>query len=159
MLAHVCPRRARRELSAVAGYPHAEVRELRREIQRLPVENKVLREAAEPLIHHAAARERFAFIHARLARFGIRRPCRIPVTDHNNYHARVRAQARRVERGIDERELTAWIVELHTAYPAHGAEHVTRELKRQGMQAGRRRVARLMREQGITGITRRKRRN
>lgn len=80
---------------------------MRREIQRLRVENGVLREAAEPLIHHAAARERFAFIHARRARFGIRRLCRSLVTDHSNYHAWVRAQARRVERGIDERELTA----------------------------------------------------
>jgi transposase InsO family protein len=51
------------------------------------------------------------------------------------------------------------ITEIHTAYPAYGAERITRELKRQGVDVGRRRVARLMRENAIVGITRRKRRN
>ncbi len=50
-------------------------------------------------------------------------------------------------------------MEVHTAHPAYGAERVTRELKRQDIEFGRRRVARLMREHGIAGITRRKRRN
>lgn len=36
---------------------------------------------------------------------------------------------------------------------------MTRELKRLGFEVGRRRVARLMREQGIAGMTRRLRRN
>jgi transposase InsO family protein len=58
-----------------------------------------------------------------------------------------------------ERELLALITEVHTAYPAYGAERITRELKRQGLGVGRRRVAGLMRERGIAGITRRKRRN
>ena len=41
--------------------------------------------AAEPLIHHAAPRERFAFIHRLRAQFGIRLLRRILVTDHSNY--------------------------------------------------------------------------
>jgi transposase InsO family protein len=152
-------RRDQRDLTAAIGRLRTELREQQREIQRLRVENEILREAAEPLIHHAAARERFAFIHRLRARFGIRRLCRMLVTDHSNYHAWVRANIRRRKRGIDEQELLAWIGEIHTAYPAYGAERVTRELKRQGVEVGRRRVARLMREHGIAGITRRKRRN
>jgi len=135
-----------------------ELREQRHEIHRLRVENEVPREAAAPLIHHAPARERFAFVHRLCARFSVRRLCRVLVTDCN-YHAWVRAKARRDERVIDERELLAWIVEIHTAYPAYGAERVTRELKRHDVEVGRRRAARLMREHGIAGITRRKRRN
>ena len=50
-------------------------------------------------------------------------------------------------------------MEIHTAHPAYGAERVTRELKRQDVEVGRRRVARLMREHGVAGIARRRRRN
>ena len=137
----------------------AELREHRREIQRLRVENEILREAAEPLVHHAPARERFAFAHRLRTRFGVRRLCRIPVTDHSNYHPWVRAQARRNERAVDDQELVARITEIHTTHPAYGAERVTRELKRQGLEVGRHRVARPMRKRGLAGITRRKRRS
>jgi len=66
------------------------------------VENEVLRAAAETLIHHAPARERFAFVHRLRGQFGVRRLCRILVTDHSNYHAWVRANARRVERTVHD---------------------------------------------------------
>ena len=147
------------DLVAIIGSLRVELREQRREVQRLRVENEVLREAAEPLIHHAPARERFAFVDRLRARFGVRRLCRILVTDHSNYHAWVRANARRDKRRFDDQELIAWVVEVHTTHPAYGAQSVTRELKRQGLEVGRRCVARLMREHGIAGITRRKRRS
>ena len=51
------------------------------------------------------------------------------------------------------------IVEVHTAHPAYGAERITRELKRQDIEIGRRVVTRLMQTNGISGITRRRRRN
>jgi transposase InsO family protein len=70
-----------------------------------------------------------------------------------------RAQERRDARERDELTLTELIVEIHTAHSAYGAERVTSELKRNGFEVGRRRVARFMREQGIAVITRRKRRN
>jgi hypothetical protein len=105
------------------------------------------------------ARERFAFVHARRGRFGIRRLCRILVADPAHHHAWVRAQTRREERRHDDQQLTRLIVEIHATQPAYGAERITRELKHQGVPAGRRRVARLMREHGIAGITRRKRRS
>ena len=55
------------------------------------VENEVLREAVAPLIRQAPVRERFAFIHNR-GRFGLRRLCRILVTDSANCQAWVRAK-------------------------------------------------------------------
>jgi hypothetical protein len=111
------------------------------------------------LIYHAPARERFAFVHRLRGQFGVRRPCRILVTDHSNYYAWGRAKGRRDERTVDDQELAAWIVEIHETHTAYRAERVTRELKRQGVEVGRRRVARLMREHCIAGISRRKRRN
>jgi transposase InsO family protein len=152
-------RSSRRDLAATIAELREELRCGQRENRSLRRENEILRQAAEPLIHHAPARERFAFIHTRRDRFSAKQLCRVLVTDGANYRAWVRAEARRLERKLDDRELTEWIVEIHTVHPAYGAERVTRELKRQGVGVGRRRVARLMRENGIAGITRRKRRN
>ena len=137
----------------------AEVRRLRVELERLRVENEVLHEAAVPLIHQAPAHERFGFIHRLRGRFTVKRLCRILVTDRSNYYVWARAEACREARAERERELFELIVEVHTAHPAYGAERITRELKRQGFDVGRRRVATLMREHSISGITRRKRRN
>jgi transposase InsO family protein len=148
-----------RQLAAVNAELRAELRRLRRERERLRVENDALREAARPLVYQAPAHERFAFIHRLRGRFTVKRLCRILVTDRRNYYLWTRAQDRRQARAKQERELLELIVEIHTAHPPYGAERITRELKRQGFEVGRRRVARLMREHGIAGITRRKRRN
>jgi hypothetical protein len=131
--------RDHRDPTAASRDLRTELRAQLREIQRLRMETEILREAAEKLIHHAPARERFAFVHRLRGQHGIRRLCRILVTDHNNYHARARAEAHRDERGIDEHESLAQITEIHTAHPAYGAERVTRELKCQDVQVGRRR--------------------
>jgi putative transposase len=148
-----------RGVAAANAELQAELRQLRREVERLRLENEVLREAAEPLIHHAAAHERFAFTHRLRDRFTLKRLCQILVTDRSNYYLWTRAQARRDEHNRQEQQPTELITEIHTARPAYGAERITRELKRQGHQVGRRGVARLMREHGVAGITRRKRRS
>lgn len=64
-------RRDNRDLTATIGRLRTELREQRREAERMRTENEALREAAEPLIHHAPARERFACIHRLRGRFGI----------------------------------------------------------------------------------------
>ena len=149
----------RRELEAVITQLHSEARRHRREIQQLRAENEILREAAQPLIHHAPARERFAFIHRLRDRFSVKRLCRVTVTDRGSFYGWVRAQVRRDEHASDEKELTVRIIEIHTAHPAYGAERITRELKRQSIKVGQRVVTRLMQANGIAGITRRRRRN
>jgi transposase InsO family protein len=147
------------ECRAVNAELQVELRRSRRELERLRVENEILREAAEPLIHRAAARERFAFIQRLRDRFAVKRLCRILVTDRGSFYTWARAQDRRAERAYDEQELAVLILEIHTTHPAYGAERITRELQRQGVEVGRRVVTRLMRANGIAGITRRKRRN
>jgi transposase InsO family protein len=151
-------RRDHRELLAVNAELRADLRRLQRELERLRVANEVLHEAAEPLIHGVPAHERFAFIHRLRARVTAKRLCRILVTDRSNYYLWTMAEARRGARAREEQELLKLVVEIHTAHPAYGSERITRELQRQGFEVGRRRVARLMREHGIAGITLRKRR-
>jgi hypothetical protein len=67
----------RRELVAVNAELRAELLRLRRELDRLRVENEVLNEAAAALIHQAPAHERFVFIHRLRSRFTVKRLCRI----------------------------------------------------------------------------------
>jgi putative transposase len=152
-------RPTRLEITEEIARLRAELRQQRREIHHLRIENTILRDAAAPLIHHAPARERFAFIHAHRGQFSARSLCRVLVTDHSNCHAWVRAQAARDARGYNDQQLTELIMEFRTAHSAYGAERVTRELQHQGIVFGRRRVARLMRGNSIAGTTRRKRRN
>lgn len=149
----------RRDLAAALAKAREELHRSRREIQTLRHQNEILREAAEPLIHLAAARERFAFIHARRERFSVKLMCQVLITDRSNYHGWVRALDKRRDREHTDQQLVELILEVHTAYPAYGVPRVTRELKRQGIAVGWRIVTRLMRENGIVGITRRKRRN
>lgn len=154
------PRRSNRDDLAVAlAEAREELRRSWRENRNLRREVQVLREAAEPLIHHAPARERFAFIHERRDRFSGRLLCRVLVTDGANYRAWVRGLHKRRDRQLNERRLTALVFEVHATYPAYGVIRVTRELQRRGVPVGRRIVARLMRENGIADVTRRRRHN
>ena len=154
------PRRPTRDdLVASLAQAREELRRSRRESRNLRRENQVLREAAEPLMHHAPARERFTFIHERRDRFSAKLLCRVLLTDGANYRAWVRSLRKRRDRQHDERRLTALIFEVHTTHPAYGVLRITRELQRRGVPVGRRIVARLMRENGVAAVTRRRRRN
>lgn len=63
---------------------------------------------------------------------------RILLTDRAHYRAWAKAATTRAAREAQEQQLIRMIVEIHTAYPAYGAERITRELKRQGISAGQR---------------------
>ena len=140
-------RSSHRDLAAVVAKLGEELRRCQREKEKLRRENEILREGAEPLIR------------TRRARFGVKLMCTVLVADGANYRAWVRGRHKRRDREHDERRLLRLIVEVRTAQPAYGAERVTRALKRQGIEVGRHRVARLMHENGIAGITCRRRRN
>ena len=58
---------SRPDLAATLAQARAELCRGKREIQNPRRENKILREAAEPMAHHAAACDRFAVIHAHRA--------------------------------------------------------------------------------------------
>jgi len=94
-------RPSRHDLEAAVKQLRAEARHQCDEIQRLRTEDEVLREAAEPLIHGAAARERFAFIQRLRDRFSTKRLCQILVTDRGSFYAWVRAQTHRARHAHD----------------------------------------------------------
>ena len=150
---------SRRDLEAALADARGQLRRHERELHTLREEADVLREAAETLIHHAPARQRFAFVHVLRDRFPARRICRIIATDHSSYFAWARAEKTRTARKLHDEQLLQLVIEVHTAHPVYGAERITRELELQGTGVGRRRVARIMRENRIAGITRRKRRS
>jgi len=79
------------ELTTTVDQLRAELRQLRRELEHIRVDNAILREAAASLIHLAPAHERFAFIHAHSDRFSKRRLSRVLITDRSNYRAWVHA--------------------------------------------------------------------
>ena len=107
-------RPSRRDLEAVIAHLRSEVRRHRHEIERL-------REAAQPLIHHAPARERFAFIDRLRDRFSVKRLCRVTVTDRGSFYGRVRAQVRRGERAYDGGNGEGHIGDTESICAAHEA--------------------------------------
>ena len=105
------PRRtSRRDLEAALANAHGQLRRHERELQKVREEADVLREAAETLIHHAPARERFAFVHELRDRFPVRRICRIIATDHSSYFAWARAEKTRIARKLDDEQLLQLII-------------------------------------------------
>lgn len=73
-----------------------------------------------------------------------------------NDRAWVRDLRKRCDRQLDERRLIALIFEAHTVHPAYGVLRITRELQRRGVPVGRLIVVRLMRENGVAAVTRRR---
>jgi hypothetical protein len=80
----------RRALAAANAQLRAELQQHHRELERLRVENEILREATEPLIHRAPAGGSFAFIQRLRGRFSVKQLCRIMVTDRGSFYAWVR---------------------------------------------------------------------
>ena len=95
-----------------------------------------------------------AFIDERRERFGVEPICRTLDVSASAYHQR--AGGRRCDRQVEDERLLERIRELHAAnYYAYGHRKMWLALKRVGEDAGRDRVKRLMRANGIQGAKRR----
>lgn len=84
-----------RDLEAALAIAREKVRRQERELQALRGEADVLREAAQTLIHHAPARDRFEFVHGLRDRYPVSQICRIIATDHSSYFSWIRAEKNR----------------------------------------------------------------
>ncbi len=71
---------SRRELEAALTDARGQLRRHKHELQTLREKADALHEAAETLIHHTPARERFTVVHELRDRFPARRICRITVS-------------------------------------------------------------------------------
>jgi transposase InsO family protein len=103
---------------------------------------------------------RYRFISEHRAVYGVARLCRVlAVERRQGYYEWLAAQPIRQQRAEDDDQLADEIRAIHQAHRgAYGSPRVTDELRRRGRPVNRKRVERLMRQRGIVGITRRRRR-
>ncbi|MEU8412268.1 IS3 family transposase, partial [Amycolatopsis japonica] len=103
---------------------------------------------------------RYRFISEHRAEFGVKRLCQVLGLRRQGFHEWVAAEAAREAAAARERELVAVIASIHVEHRrTYGVPRITAELRRRGRVVNHKRVERLMREQGLAGITRRKRRS
>jgi putative transposase len=94
-----------------------------------------------------------AFIDAHRARFGVEPICRVlAVAPSSYYAARSRSPSARVLRDAELRHDIRRVHEAH--YGVYGSRKVWHQLRREGVDVGRDRVARLMAGLGLRGVTR-----
>ena len=93
---------------------------------------------------------RYRFIDAQRAAFPITVMCRVLGVARSGYYAwRPQTPSARSQR---DRELCAQIIAIHaTSRGTYGSPRVHAALRQRGIACGRKRVARLMRQQGIHG--------
>lgn len=89
------------------------------------------------------------------ARYPVRTMCRLLDVSSSGFHAR--AKRPRSKRAIADEALTALIRAAHEAsHGTYGAPRIQAELEAQGIEVGRKRIARLMRNVGLAGVSRRR---
>ncbi|UMP03767.1 IS3 family transposase [Amycolatopsis sp. EV170708-02-1] len=103
---------------------------------------------------------RYRFISEHRAEFGVKRLCQVLGLRRQGFHEWAAAGAAREAAAEQERELVVVIASIHAQHRgAYGRPRITAELRRRGRVVNHKRVERLMREQGLVGSTRRKRRS
>jgi transposase InsO family protein len=104
---------------------------------------------------------RYRFISEHHTRYGVARLCRVlAVKRRQGYYEWLAAQPARQQRADAEDELAAQIRAIHARHRgSYGSPRIADELRRRGRRVNRKRVERVMREQGIVGVTRRRRRS
>ncbi|KAB1923674.1 IS3 family transposase [Micromonospora sp. ALFpr18c] len=102
---------------------------------------------------------RYRFISEHRADYGVQRLCRVLAVRRPGFYEWLAAQPAREQRAEAEDQLAAEIAAIHAGRRhAYGSPRVAVELRRRGQRVNRKRVERIMRERGIVGITRRRRR-
>jgi transposase InsO family protein len=104
---------------------------------------------------------RYRFISEHHAAYGVARLCRIlAVPRRQGYYEWLAGQPSRQRRAEADDRLVAEIRSIHGEHRgAYGSPRVAAELRRRGRRVNRKRVERIMRERGIVGQTRRRRRS
>jgi putative transposase len=97
----------------------------------------------------------FGFVASKKAEHSIALMCRVLEVSRSGYHAWERRPPS--VRALEDAALTEQITEIHTARrKVYGAPRIQGELADQGMRVGTKRVARLMRKAGISGLQEKK---
>jgi transposase InsO family protein len=103
---------------------------------------------------------RYRFISDHRAVFGVARLCRVLAVRRQGFYEWLSAAPARQQRAAAEDELAAAIRGIHGQHRgAYGSKRITVQLRRDGRRINRKRIERIMRQRGIVGITRRRRRS
>lgn len=98
---------------------------------------------------------RFAFIDSEKAAYPLRLLCRVLRVSKSGYYAWLRRDPS--DRALEDEKIRPKVVEaFELGRGAYGSIRIRRELVDQGFEIGRRRVARLMAEMGLSGLPARK---
>ena len=97
----------------------------------------------------------YRFIHAEKAHHSVRMLCRVLAVSRSAYHAWQAGETHAERRG--DRQLLVHIRAIHRRHKGrYGAPRITAEVRDQGFLVNRKRVARIMRNNGIQGRVRRR---
>jgi putative transposase len=136
------------EALAARKAEQAELQRLKRENKRLEEEVEILRKAAA-FFARGGRVSRFAFVAAERGNHAVTRLCRAIGASVSGFYAWLRAIP--TTRAEAEAELRGHIGRVFAAgRRVYGAPRVHAELRREGRRHSRRRVARLMREMGLS---------
>jgi transposase InsO family protein len=104
---------------------------------------------------------RYRFISEHHAAYGVARLCRVlAVPRRQGYYEWLAGQPARLDKSKAEEELAGEVRAIHGEHKgAYGSPRIAAELRRRGRRVNRKRVERIMRERGIVGHTRRRRRS
>ena len=103
---------------------------------------------------------RYRFISAERATYGVSRLCRVLRVRRQGFYEWLNAAQARADRQRAEDALAAEITAIHAEHRrSYGSPRVTVELRRRGRVVNRKKVERIMRQRGIVGWTRRRRRS
>ncbi|MFE7236601.1 IS3 family transposase [Streptomyces sp. NPDC057596] len=131
----------------------ARVAELETSERKLATERDILRKAAKYFAGGDELVSRFKFVEDHRDAFGVKRLCQVMNVNRSSYYKWRAGTDARMARQQDDQVLAEQIRALHrSSGGAYGSPRITAELHDAGIRVNEKRVARVMRAFGITGI-------
>ncbi|WP_166139951.1 IS3 family transposase [Nocardioides ochotonae] len=138
----------------------AENAALRAETTKLTTEREILQRAAKYFGRGDALVSRFQFVADNSATYPVKRLCELVEIERSSYYAWLKAAPAREERARADVELATRIRAVHAKDSTQGAPRITAELNDSapaGERVNHKRVARVMRLEGIRGYVKKRR--
>ncbi|MTB73061.1 IS3 family transposase [Arsenicicoccus sp. MKL-02] len=138
----------------------ARVNELEVETTKLTTEREILQRAAKYFAGGDGLMSRFQFVADNSATFEVKRLCEPVEIERSSYYAWLKAAPAREARAADDAALAERIRAVHAEDNTQGAPRITAELNDSapaGERVNHKRVARVMRLQGIRGYVKKRR--